>query len=177
MLTYAMLVKYNFRIDQGKILNPSAIFCIDREKYYEYLSLADEGNDEGTEKWIEYVLGGLKVEIDKIDKLTDYSYLKKNILIPAVQYSMDRELITKKEYSVLKTAIENEIIQAGDIKHIFGDKIPAEISRQIRKLIDKKMLQPETENSRKYILRFDNNFLLRGIINSLEDNGFIQLNG
>lgn len=176
LLTYAMLIKYNFKIDEARILNPSAVFCIDREKYYKYLSMADTGTNEGIEEWIKYVLGGLKVEIDKIDNLTDYKFLKEHILLPAIQYSLERELITKNESLILKTAIENQVIQASDIKFIFKDKIPSELSRQIRKMIDKKMLQPLSENSRKYVIRFDNNFLLRGIIKSLQDNNFISIN-
>jgi len=163
MLTYAMLVKYNFKITEGRILNPSAVFCIDRNKYYEYLSLADSGTNEGIEKWCEYVLSGLKIGIDKIDNLSNYEFLKEIILKPAIHYSLERQLITKQE------------LNANDIKHIFKDKLPAEISRQIRKLVDKKMLQPVTENARKYVLRFDNNFLLRGIIKSLDENGFISV--
>ncbi|HRZ28248.1 MAG TPA: Fic family protein, partial [Spirochaetota bacterium] len=107
---------------------------------------------------------------------TDYKFLKEHILLPAIQYSLERELITKNESLILKTAIENQVIQASDIKFIFKDKIPSELSRQIRKMIDKKMLQPLSENSRKYVIRFDNNFLLRGIIKSLQDNNFISIN-
>jgi len=175
MLTYAMLVKYNFKINEGRILNPSAVFCIDRNKYYEYLSLADSGTNEGIEKWCEYVLSGLKIEIDKIDNLSNYEFLKEIILKPAIHYSLERQLITKQEFMILNVAIEKQELNANDIKHIFKDKLPAEISRQIRKLVDKKMLQPVTENARKYVLRFDNNFLLRGIIKSLDENGFISV--
>lgn len=175
MLTYAMLVKYNFKINEGRILNPSAVFCIDRNKYYEYLSLADMLTDDGIEKWCEYVLNGLKNEIDKIDSLSEYDYLKNKILKPAIQYSLERQLITKNEFSILNIAIDKQEIQANDIKHVFKNKAAAEVSRQIRKLVDKKMLQPINEHARKYVMRFDNNFLLRGIIKSLGDNGFISL--
>jgi hypothetical protein len=54
-------------------------------------------------------------------------------------------------------------------------KIDAEVSRQIRKLIDKKMLVPEKEGARKYVIRFDNNYLLRGIIKSLGEKGFLPI--
>ncbi len=175
LLTYAMLIKYNFKIDEARILNPSAIFCINRNKYNEHLSLADTGTEEGIEKWVEYVLTGLKQEIDKIDNLTDYQFLKEKILLPALHYSLERELITKREFQILKIAIEHQVIQANDLQSIFKDKVSAERSRQIKKLIDKKMLQPEVPNGRKYIIRFDNNYLFRGIIKKLDENGFISL--
>jgi hypothetical protein len=66
-------------------------------------------------------------------------------------------------------------MQASDLKDIFSGKVSAEISRQIKKLIDKKMLVPEIEGGRKYIIRFDNNFLLRGVIKTLDTKGFLPL--
>jgi hypothetical protein len=44
--------------------------------------LADHGIKEGLLSWCEYVLKGLRDEIEKIDRLLDYDYLKKEILIP-----------------------------------------------------------------------------------------------
>jgi hypothetical protein len=37
------------------------------------------------------------------------------------------------------------------------------------------MLVPENEGTRKYILRFDNNYLLRGVIKSLGEKGFLPV--
>ena len=49
------------------------------------------------------------------------------------------------------------------------------MSRQIKKLINKKMLVPEKKGARKYIIRFDNNFLLRGVIKILDEKGFLPV--
>ncbi len=85
LLTYAMLIKYGFRVHiGGRIINPTAVFCNNRENYYRYLSLAGDGSDESLLLWCEYVLDGLKNEISKIDKLLDYEFLAKNILFPVV---------------------------------------------------------------------------------------------
>ena len=54
-------------------------------------------------------------------------------------------------------------------------KIKRIINKQIKKLIDKKMLVPESEGTRKYILRFDNNYLLRGVIKALGEKGFLPV--
>ena len=37
------------------------------------------------------------------------------------------------------------------------------------------MLVPEKEGARKYIIRFDNNFLLRGGIKVLDEKGFLPV--
>lgn len=175
LFTYAMLVKQGFNVNVGRIINPTAVFCNDREKYYHFLSRADEGHEKGIIEWCEYVLSGLKVEIDKIDKLLDYKYLLEQILLPTIDYSLDRKLITPTEAKILTIAAKKQIIQASDIKAIFPDKIPAEISRDIRRLRDKKMLIPERKNSRKYVLGFENNYLLRGVIEFLDKNGFLPI--
>lgn len=175
LFTYAMLVKAGFNVDTGRILNPTAVFCSDRDEYYRMLSHADLGTEEGILVWATYVLRGLKEEIEKIDKLLDYIYLKKEILLPTIHFALDRKIINDTEASILRVAIEKQIIQADDLKHLFEGKANSEISRQIKRLIDKKMLIAEDEGKRKYILRFDNNYLLRGIIKHLGDKGFLPL--
>ncbi len=65
LLTYAMLVKQGFHVNLGRILNPTAVFCNDRQKYYEFLSRADSGNDADLLAWCEYVLEGLKKRTHK----------------------------------------------------------------------------------------------------------------
>lgn len=175
LFTYAMLVKTGFNVNVGRIINPTTVFCSNRNDYYEKLSKADLGTDEGILEWCEYVLLGLKEEIEKIDKLSDYDYLKKEILLPSIIYSLERKYITDVESKILKKAIGHQVIQASDLKDIFSGKVSAEISRQIKKLIDKKMLIPEVDGGRKYVIRFDNNFLLRGVIKALDIKGFLPV--
>ena len=175
LFTYAMLVKTGFNVNIGRIINPTAIFCSNRNDYYDNLSKADAGTEQGVLSWCEYVLKGLKEEIEKIDKLSDYDFLKKEILLPAIAHSAERKYITAIESKILKTVIELQVIQASDLKKIFAGKVSAEISRQIKKLIDKKMLVPEKEGTRKYIIRFDNNFLLRSVMKVLGEKGFLPV--
>ncbi|MGK2848544.1 MAG: Fic family protein [Minisyncoccota bacterium] len=175
LLTYAMLVKQGFNVHIGRIINPTAVFCNDRDEYYKMLSKADTGTDEGVLEWCEYVLGGLKSEIEKIDKLLDYKYLSVNILMPTVAFALERKLITDDEAKILRIAVKEQIFQASDIKPEFSGKIPAEISRMIRRLKEKKMIAPESGKSRKYVLCFANNYLLRGVIEALDKNNFLPL--
>lgn len=176
LFTYAMLLKLGFNVGAGRILNPTAVFCSKRNNYYVHLSEADTGTDSGILSWCEYVLKGLNEEIQKIDHLLDYEFLKKEILLPAVQHSRERQIITEVEAKILALVIEKQLIQASDLEPIFAGKAKSEISRQIKKLINKNMLVPEEENKRKYVIRFDNNYLLRGIIHALGEKGFLPLN-
>ena len=102
------------------MINPTAIFCSDREKYYSYLSKADVGDSADLLNWSEYVLSGLnKQEIQKIDHLLDYSYLSEKILFPAISFSLDRKVITQLEADILKIAVKKQLFQASDLKELF----------------------------------------------------------
>lgn len=175
LFTYAMLVKAGFNVNVGRIINPTAVFCSNRNDYYSYLSAADNGTRAGMLSWIEYVLKGLKEEIEKIDKLSDYEYLRKEILMPSINLSLERKYITELEAKILKRAVELQVISAADLKNIFPGKADSEVSRQIRKLIEQRMLTQEKDGGRKYVLRFDNSYLLRSIIQLLGDKGFLPV--
>lgn len=175
LFTYAMLVKTGFNVNVGRIINPTAVFCSNRNDYYNFLSEADKGTDEGIMAWVEYVLKGLKEEIEKTDKLSDYNFLRKEILLPTISHSLERKYITDVESKILKKVIDLQVIQAADVKEFFVGKADAEVSRQIKRLIDKKMISPEKDGTRKYVLRFDNSYLLRSIIKSLGDKGFLPV--
>ena len=171
LLTYAMLVKQGFNINEGRIINPTAIFCCDRNAYYKYLTLADRGDRESTLQWCGYVLSGLKREIEKIDQLLDYEFLKNTILRPAISHAFERKFITNNEFKILKVAVAQQVFQAKDIRKIMPDKLPAEISRMIRRLKEKNMLISTKTEKRKYYPSFTNSYLLRSVISALGERG------
>ncbi len=176
LLTYAMLVKLGFRVNVGRIINPTAVFCSDRHQYYAALSGADSGKKEGILSWCHYVLSGLKKEIEKIDKLLDYSFLSKSILKPAIRIAKSKKQISDVEYRILETAISKQLFSSKDLEHIFREKALSHRSREIRKLRDKKLISRSKENKHKYFICFDNNYLLRGVIQMLGKNDFLPPN-
>lgn len=117
------------------------------------------------------MLRGLKEEIEKIDKLLDYDYLAKEILVPTIKHSLERKYITDVEAKILRMAIEKKTIQSSDLKEIFQGKHGAELSRQIKRLVDKKMLQ--RIGFKDYVISFGDNYLLRGIMKVLGDKDFL----
>lgn len=175
LVTYAMLIKQGFKVKSGRILNPTAVFCSDRDKYYAMLSEGDKGTDEGLLTWCTYVLNGLNTEISKVDKLTDHEYLEKKILLPAIAFCRERENITKLEFDILKIAINKQVFQSSDIEPAMPGKIPAERSRSLAKLKQDKLIAPLKDGGRKYIINFSNNYLLRGVIIALQNEGFVSL--
>lgn len=175
MFTYAMLIKQGFQVKSGRILNPTAIFCIDRDRYYEKLALADSGQKDKVLDWCLYVLDGLRQEIEKIDRLLDLSYMTANILIPVLEYALEREHITKREYLILLAVVKSPTmsIKSADLEDVIGNESSVQRSRIIKKLKDKKMLFALKGNGRVYTIGFANNYLLRGVMYVLERNGFI----
>lgn len=175
MFTYALLIKQGFQVKSGRILNPTAIFCMDRNKYYEMLALADSEEEDKVLEWCLYVLEGLRSEIEKIDNLLNLHYMIDVILLPMLSYALEREHITKREYQILSAIIKDRemSIKSADLEKILGEESPVQRSRILRKLKDKAMLIPFKENGRIYTIGFANNYLLRGIIHVLRENGFI----
>ncbi len=180
LLTYALLIKYGFNVKTGgRVLNPSAVFCNDRDLYYAMLARADSGITEEREAWCIYVLKGILDELRKVDRLTDFGYLTDKILTPALAFAKERELITALEESVLQIVVKKGIAKAVDLAAAMPDMSSPQRTYQIKKLVGRKMLQPIKEGARQYTIGFSNNYLMRGIIRALSVEGFIPsaLNG
>lgn len=174
LLTYALMIKYGFNVKAGgRVLNPTAVFCNDRDKYYAMLARADAGTQEGLEAWCIYVLQGILDELRKVDRLTDFDYLRSMILAPALSYARERELITAMEENILQITAKKGVAKAADLKAAMPGMTSARRTYQIKKLVERKMLQPIKEGARQYTIGFSNNYLIRGVVHALANEGFI----
>lgn len=174
LLTYTLLIKYGFNVKAGgRVLNPTAIFCNDRDQYYAMLGKADTGTPDGREAWCVYVLSGMLDELRKVDQLTDANYLIERILTPALHYARERELVTQMEERVLLTTARLGIAKASDLKDAMPELNERQRTYQVGKLVESGMLTPIREGARQYTVGFANNFLIRGIIRALSSEGFI----
>lgn len=174
LLTYALMIKYGFNVKTGgRVLNPTAVFCNDRDRYYTMLAQADTGTPGGLEVWCIYVLQGILVELRKVDRLADFGYLNERILAPALAYAKERQLITALEAGVLQIAAKSGIAKAADLGAAMPGMTTAQRTYQIRRLVERGMLQPIKEGARQYVIGFSNNYLIRGIIRALSEEGFI----
>ena len=176
VLTYAMLVKAQF-IDKSKrtVLNPSAIFCIDRQRYYDMLSKADRGTEDGIESWCLYVAQGVAAEMDRVNRLLDRDYATENIIEPALRSALDSQFISREEYEILKIAMREDIIQAQDVRHLFGASPSAAVqtSRVLANMRDKNLLMIHPDYQKKYVMRFANNYLLQDVLKAMDKNGLL----
>lgn len=177
VLTYAMLLRTILGQGGQRIINPTAVFCIDRDKYYDHLSAADSGDNEGVLQWCRYVLGGLHGEIEKVDRLGDYAYLRDEILHPALTDAVQNRYITPRDGQILGRAIDapDQMIKAADIKDLFPGKAASEVSRQLNRMREERLLRSETPTGRKYVLSFANNYIYRSMIRVLGKKGFLPI--
>ena len=176
LLTYAMLVKSKF-IDKTKrtVLNPSAIFCIDRQLYYDMLSAADAYTESGLEDWCLYVARGIAAEMDRVNRLLDRNYAVEHIIDPALRNALDSNFLSSDEYEILKIAMQKDVIQAQDVKHLFGKTASAAVqtSRVLSNMKDKKLLMVHPDYQKKYVMRFANNYLLQDVLRAMDRNGLL----
>ncbi len=174
LFTYALLIKYGFQVSAGgRLLNPAAVFCADRERYYAMLAQADAGTDEALEAWCTYVLTGVRDELNKVDRLADYKYLQTQVLLPALAHARHRQLITGQEEAVLSATVKAGEVKAGDLAAVMPGLNAAQRTYQVKKLVASGMLQPVRPGARQYTIGFTNNTLLRGVVRALTEQGFI----
>lgn len=174
LLTYTLLIKFGFNVKTGgRVLNPTAVFCNDRDQYYAMLSKADQGTAQGIEAWCVYVLQGILDELRKVDRLSDFNFLAKNIILPALKLAKERQWITTTEALILQIALVNGVAKAADFKEATKALSDAQRTYQIKKMVERKLLIPIEEGARQYTIGFRNNYLMRGVVQALIEQGFV----
>ncbi len=175
VLTYAFLIKMWFQVKKWRIINSSAIFYSNRQKYYDMLAKADSLKDNDILSWCEYFLLWLKNEIEKIDSLLQWTYVRSNILIPTIDFALEREHITDKEHKILSYLINSKdmTIKAEELNKFWINN-SVQKSRTIAQLRKKGIVSSITPKGRIYTINFVNNYLLRWIMHTLEKLWFIS---
>ena len=160
LFTYAMLIQKGF-INTTMTLNPSSIFCVDRQKYYDMLGLADkslmDNDDSLLEEWCLYVADGIKNEMERTSRLLNKDEVMV-VISPVLRTALDRKIITEEEKQILEIASKEDVIQAKDITSVFGADTPAnrkKKTRKLRGLVDRGLLYPKSKQ--KYVLTLSAN--------------------
>lgn len=175
LITYFLLRQFGYKMTH--LMNLSAIFCIDRQKYFDMLEKADSENDQDILSWCEYVLSGLSIEIKKMKKLLNKDYFISNIMEPIFDAVKDRGLISEFEYKILRKSLHiyENVIMLKDIKPLFKDKNERQLNFIINQMLERKLLIRTLPKSRKYILQLNNNILMYELIRILEKENFITI--
>lgn len=173
LMTYTMMLKMGFQGIHNRIINPAYAFCHDPEKYLDLIRQADSDKEEHIFAWYEFILEGMVKNMSQMDELTDYEIVKEKILSPAFKHPMFDRIFSEQDRLIMDVAIEKQIFQAADIRLIFPQKHPAEISKMLKWLKEKEWIIPLPDNSRKYVIHFQNKYLVKFIISKLEKAGYI----
>lgn len=177
LITYFLLRQYGYRMSY--LMNLSAIFCIDREKYFDMLEGADTGEKDKLLNWCEYVLNGLNIEISKMKKLLDRKYFTEQIISPAFLASYERNLISDDELKILKKTLtmQDNLIMLKDVKPLFKNKTDRQINIILNQMLKIRILQKPEAKSKKYLLNLYNDIFTYEIIKILEQEQFIVIKG
>jgi len=81
--------------------------------------------------------------------------------------------VTLQEEAVLVQTIKVGVVKAGDLEAALPGLNANQRTYQVRKLLDAGMLQPVRPGARQYTLGFTHNLLLRGVVKTLTDQGFV----
>ncbi len=65
------------------------------------------------------------------------------------------------------------VAKAADLAEAMPHLTAHQRTYQIKKLVERKMLQPVSDGARQYTFGFSNNYLMRGVIRALSAEGFI----
>lgn len=173
ILTYSMLIQYGF--DMACLLNSTAVFCIDRNKYFDMLQLADENTNEAQLAWCEYVLNGINQEMSKVANLMDKKFFADKIAMPAINKALELHFINQDYRKVLELSLEKEdgLVKSKDIQDILKNKTSRQITSLIAKMVDLGLLLKTEPNSRMYMINLFSKDLVRGVIDALYEEKFI----
>jgi hypothetical protein len=114
-----------------------------------------------------------RTHADKVNRLTDASYLIERILTPALHHARERELVTQLEVQVLLATTRLGVAKVSDLKDAMPELSKRQRTYQVGKLVERGMLARIRERARQYTVGFANNFLIRGVIRALSNEGFI----
>lgn len=178
LLTYAMLQKLGYGVQRAHILNPSLVFYSDRQRYYDNLAEADKATNKGLLIWSEYFIEGLLEEINKIDRLLDGEYVKKNILIPVVDRAFEAKRLSSDEYKILTHSFDNGDMTfvSGDINLALGEELsPVSRARVTARLKRDGIIQPVFYAKQKYCISLTSGLMSRYVKDVLAEQGFINI--
>lgn len=174
LLTYAMLIKYWFDIDDLGLLNPSTLFCVDRQKYYDYLWSADSWEEWPLLDWCQYAIESIFAETKMLEKLGKKEFVIDIILNQALDRLIEKWTIDNNEKKILMIAYSKKEWEFA-LKNIAG-KVKlgnSTISAKLKKLLKLELINHKPGKKAIYVPQLSaNKGLFYAIYAMLANNGF-----
>ena len=84
-------------------------------------------------------------------------------------------MIKDDEFAVLNYLLKNNTFKITDLRDVFkGSKNDPQINYLVKKMNERRLLQKTPQSDRKYAFCFNNPILLRGVVEQLASNGFVN---
>src|SRR5690625_4557886 len=97
--------------------------------------------------------------------------------MPATRFSHHELRLLNPSFNSLLvgtlTKVDQAIVKSADLAPAMGELTSQQRTYQIRKLVERRMLIPQSEGARSYYAGFANSYLLRGVMIVLQKEGFI----
>ncbi|RAN76144.1 hypothetical protein B5P43_24425 [Bacillus sp. SRB_336] len=173
LFTYATLVSQGLS-DSGmyRAVNPTTVFGSDRARYYSMLEQADTLEPNDIVQWCDYLLNGILEDMQKLDKLSDSTFVLDSLLRPSIKRGVDAGALSRQDAAVLDVVGRLTEVKASDLKAALPGSVSSR-SQQIRKLVDRKLIQPIVEGKRSYQLVMAPGPLTPFIIRQLDQLDFL----
>lgn len=150
---------------------PFAVFGGDRAGYYQNLAAADALDDAGLLRWCEYVLSGLRHDMETMLKMAPGSTLR-DLYTEAADSVQRAGQIAPEEAAVLTRGTDGATFRSRDVQYILGSDAPTR-SRRLNGMRDRLLVRPETPNGRIYRIRLAPNVVTPFLIGALGRRGFL----
>ncbi|MBT2585233.1 Fic family protein [Arthrobacter sp. ISL-95] len=173
LMTYAAMRRQGFSDTAGyRALNPTAVFGENRALYYERLEDADSLEPESLIRWSTYVLEGLLTDLRRLAKLGDKDFVTEGLLVPAIARGLASSRFTADEALALTIIARKVDVKAADLSSAFAGSA-ATRSQDIRKLLDRGVIEPIAKGKRSYRLRLAPSELTPLLVRELDQLGFL----
>jgi len=173
LFTYAIMVSQGFTdTTKYRAVNPTTVFGADRSLYYRMLEDADSLKPDAIIRWCQYLLEGMLNDLQKLNRLSDGSFVLDRLLRPAIKRGVDAGAYSIRDASALDIVARLTEVRASDLESAIPGSIPVR-SQHIRRLVDKRLIQPVAEGKRSYRLVMAPGPLTPFIIRQLDELGFL----
>ncbi|WP_111977145.1 hypothetical protein [Algibacillus agarilyticus] len=81
-------------------------------------------------------MSGILVEVTKVNKLLDFKFLYKNVLVPTINLGVDRGYLNKDEAKVLNMGISKQKFKANELDDAFDGLTSRQKTHLIPKMKD-----------------------------------------
>ncbi len=173
LFSYAMLRRNGFDSAPGyRTVNPTAVFGNDRDGYYSALEAADDLSGDGTVKWCEFFVRGLRDDLERLVRMQDFSFVTDELVGPALDMLLASGGVTSAENAALKIAIQNDVVKAGHLEPALGGSA-SQRSVAIRSLVERGLLVHDERGQRFYRVALARGPLAPFIVRRLDALGYL----